>query len=528
VAATKQMLDQAESAVAEEDERQQAQRAAARQNAQRLQTCRHALGEHEQQVSALRQRHDRLQQEVAWRRSLEQQATRSLADIEDDLAQLEGELAAIESSLADANARVEALRAELQSDSLQELRRQAAECETALAVSMRTRQTQEQFATAQREVLARAEVEAQARQAQLEHLQQESAEVEATLSDLRTAFGAAEQLQESMSGPQAQLEADLQSTEAEQEALARQEEQARHELQAQLAELNRLTLARERVRNDVSEVTRQMESELGPVELPDIAQPRQLHLSLGAGLTPLPRVTELPDGLATRLKELRSHLKRLGAVNPAAPAEYDEVLQRHRFLTDQVRDLSEAADSARGIITELNRVIRDRFSDTFRQVARQFSTSFSTLFNGGSARLLLTDPDNPAESGIDIVVQPPGKRSQNLSMLSGGERALTAASLLFALLRVNPLPFCVLDEVDAMLDEANVHRFRALLEELAFTTQFIVITHNRATVDAASTVYGISMAREGTSQVLSLALPNAASQDEPEEMPAAQSSGRAR
>jgi len=204
---------------------------------------------------------------------------------------------------------------------------------------------------------------------------------------------------------------------------------------------------------------------------------------------------------------LRARLRRLGPINPNAPAEYDEVRQRHEFLVSQVQDLTTAAESTREIITELNRVIRERFSQAFARIAREFSDCFATLFNGGSAKLLLTEPDNPADSGIEIVARPPGKRTQNLALLSGGERALTASALLFALLRVNPLPFCVLDEVDAMLDEANVHRFRSALERLAEHTQFVVITHNRRTVEAASTVYGISMAREGISQVLSLRLP---------------------
>jgi chromosome segregation protein len=146
------------------------------------------------------------------------------------------------------------------------------------------------------------------------------------------------------------------------------------------------------------------------------------------------------------------------------------------------------------------------FKETFDAVAGRFSELFTSLFNGGSARLELTDSADLMNTGVDIVAQPPGKRAQRLALLSGGERALTAAALLFALLHVSPTPFCVLDEVDAMLDEANVGRFRGVLEELAQRTQFIVITHNRTTVEAAETIYGVSMGADGVSQVVSLQL----------------------
>jgi len=146
------------------------------------------------------------------------------------------------------------------------------------------------------------------------------------------------------------------------------------------------------------------------------------------------------------------------------------------------------------------------FLSTFQAVATEFKSYFRQLFNGGDADLELTNLDNITQTGIDIVARPPGKRARALSMLSGGERALTAASLIFALLKVSPTPFCTLDEVDAMLDEANVGRFRQVLQDLSRQTQFIVITHNRRTVEAAHTIYGISMGDDTVSRVLSLQL----------------------
>ncbi|HHH41829.1 MAG TPA: chromosome segregation protein SMC, partial [Chloroflexi bacterium] len=186
--------------------------------------------------------------------------------------------------------------------------------------------------------------------------------------------------------------------------------------------------------------------------------------------------------------------------------EHAELQARHDFLTEQSADLEKAAGDLRQVIAELDGEMKSAFRRTFQAVAREFETTFTTLFGGGKARLTLTNPDDPLTSGVEIVARPPGKRQQSLALLSGGERALTAAALIFALLKVSPTPFCVLDEVDAALDEANVGRFREMLQELAQTTQFIIITHNRGTIEAADTVYGVSMGPDSVSRVLSLRL----------------------
>jgi chromosome segregation protein len=144
------------------------------------------------------------------------------------------------------------------------------------------------------------------------------------------------------------------------------------------------------------------------------------------------------------------------------------------------------------------------FWETFEEVATEFAATFPTLFGGGSAHLELTEPEDLLGTGVDVLARPPGKRGQRLAMLSGGERALTATALLFSLLKVSPTPFCVLDEVDATLDEANAGRFRVLLDSRARDTQFVVITHNRVTIEAADTIYGVSMGGEGVSQVVSM------------------------
>ena len=220
----------------------------------------------------------------------------------------------------------------------------------------------------------------------------------------------------------------------------------------------------------------------------------------------LPLVEELATDLETRLAHQRNRLRRLGPVNPEAKTEYESELQRYEFMSTQVQDLRAAEADLRRVIDELDELTRQEFSKTFEAVDKQFRAIFTRLFGGGSASLSLTDPDNLVETGIEIEARLPGRRSQGLSLLSGGERSLTAIALVFALLKVSPTPVCVMDEVDAMLDEANVGRFRDLLRDLSKDTQFIIITHNRNTVQAADVIYGITMGRDSTSQIISLRL----------------------
>jgi chromosome segregation protein len=209
---------------------------------------------------------------------------------------------------------------------------------------------------------------------------------------------------------------------------------------------------------------------------------------------------------ARRIEEVRRQIRRLGPINAEAPEDYEENKSRHEFLTSQMRDLADAETQLRHAIGELNVEIKQRFGVTYERVNTAFGEYFTAFFGGGSAQLVLTDAENPADAGIEIEAQPPGKRIKSLSLLSGGERSLTAVALLFALLSVNPAPFCVLDEVDAALDEANVGRFTQALKKLSEKTQFIVITHNRRTVEVADAIYGVSMGRDGVSKVLSLRL----------------------
>ncbi len=204
------------------------------------------------------------------------------------------------------------------------------------------------------------------------------------------------------------------------------------------------------------------------------------------------------------IERLRERLRRVGYVGDDAVADFERENAQQAFLREQLADVQGAATALRALLADLRQTMRARFDETFARVAEAFSQAFATLFGGGAAQLVLSSGDATSEPGIEIIAQPPGKRLQSLALLSGGERALTAAALLFAILKVNPVPFCLLDEVDAALDEANVVRFRDQLRELARQTQIIVVTHNRGTIEIADTLYGVSMGADGVSQVLSL------------------------
>ncbi|QRN83845.1 chromosome segregation protein SMC [Chloroflexota bacterium] len=220
----------------------------------------------------------------------------------------------------------------------------------------------------------------------------------------------------------------------------------------------------------------------------------------------LPVVKEIPPNLENDIKQLKAQIRRIGAINPEAQQEYLEVKERHEFMTQQISDLEAASEDLRQVIEELDTLMERDFISTFKAVNVEFSDYFTRLFNGGEAKLVFSDEENPVEGGVDIEARLPGRRQQVLALLSGGERSLTAVALIFALLKVSPTPFCILDEVDAMLDESNVGRFIDLLRDLSQKTQFVIITHNRNTVQAADVIYGVTMGRESTSQMISLKL----------------------
>jgi len=282
-----------------------------------------------------------------------------------------------------------------------------------------------------------------------------------------------------------------------QQTLAEKDRQVIH-FQLELAhQQERLEHLKTRIDDDFSLIEmeyRKENTQSSPLPFPDLV------------IDTLPEIEEIPDTLAETIKQQKAQIRRIGTVNLEAELEYREVKERYESLNTQVADLTAAINDIEQMIKELDKVMRAEFLKTFNAVSAEFTHMFSRLFNGGSAKLLLGDEESPIDGGIEIEARLPGKREQGLVLLSGGERSLTAVALVFALLKVSPTPFCVLDEVDAMLDESNVGRFIELLKDLSSETQFILITHNRNTVSAADVIYGVTMGKDSASQVISLRL----------------------
>ena len=218
--------------------------------------------------------------------------------------------------------------------------------------------------------------------------------------------------------------------------------------------------------------------------------------------------------LREQLQKIREKLDRLGPINLAAIHEHQELDERYRFLTTQEQDLSTSIGSLKEIIQRINRTTKDMFAGTFAELQQKFSEVFVKFFPGGRAELQLVEVPadetaeggGPQEPGVDIVVQPPGKRLKSMTMLSGGEKTLTAMALLFASFLIRPTPFCILDEIDAPLDEENIGRFTGVLRELSEGAQFMVITHSKQTMAIADSLFGVTMEEPGISKILSVRL----------------------
>ena len=198
-------------------------------------------------------------------------------------------------------------------------------------------------------------------------------------------------------------------------------------------------------------------------------------------------------------------MRELGDVNIGAIAEYEQVAERYEFLTAQHDDIVKARDELLAIIEDMDNTIKARFKENFDEVVKNFESIFTELFGGGQAELRLDDETDPLNSGIEIVAQPPGKKLQNINLMSGGEKTMTAIALMFAVLRTKPTPFCILDEVEAALDDTNIHRFAEYLKKFG-NIQFALVTHQKATMEHADVLYGVTMPERGISKLLSLRL----------------------
>ena len=349
--------------------------------------------------------------------------------------------------------------------------------------------------------------------------------IEALVAEMRERAGALQSQMESASAEIAQrqnenlqlaeqfvqFEAERNAGEAREGLLQLESEQVRARL-AEIEELLRCTrqqldLARDR-RGELSATTAKLQSDLQHLAdtcLNELGMERAVLMAEAASDKPIPLVTG--DELAAEdqaHREMRARLDAMGPVNMMALEEYKETAERHQFLATQRKDLLDAIENTAATIREIDQVSRQKFEEAFHKINENFQATFRKLFGGGQGFMRLTDVENSAESGIDVVASPPGKKLQNVLLLSGGEKALTALALLVGIFQYTPSPFCILDEVDAPLDESNIARFTELVREMSVQTQFILITHSKRTMSIAPVLYGVTMQEPGVSKLVSV------------------------
>ncbi len=474
-----------------------------------LQEARIRYSQVESEHKSARQELDRLlgqQQniEASWKQTLEEidRLEGRSAEFDNERAQLQSELDKSVHMVERSKVSLEMARIEAQ---LEVVRRDAGR-ERERAIELRSR-------------VDAIDSDLKAKEIKLQDIHQEQASLQNELKTIEQEIGAIDNQLENLSDKKKPAETELHSCEEMRSTLVASESKLRSkvELAERQYSLAQIELAKRQ--EELSSLKRRIEDDFGLVHLeyPEgIA--RQDILPLEGVVQQLPQVENLPDQTEEHVNQLRTQLRRMGAVNPEAQAEFDEVCQRVDFMTSQINDLRQAEKQLQEVIAELDLLMEREFRKTFDAVAIAFKESFTRLFGGGTARLRLVEAENINDTGIDIEARLPGRREQGLAMLSGGERSLTACALIFSLLKVSPTPFCVLDEVDAMLDEANVIRFREMLRELSADTQFIIISHNRQTVQMADSIYGVSMGSDSASKVISLKMDEAAKEIEVEQI----------
>ncbi len=502
-ALTEQIGSLSRELAAAEEERQalEADLSDAQAQAEQLAARRTALAE---SLAEQDRQSNRLAQEVEWFQRLIERASSEVETLQARAGELDAQQQAIHLERAKVQTKIATLQQKFDALSADDLLAELNGLQTALAVAEQTQAGQETILDSHRATLAQLDAQVQARRNRIQALAREIDEVSARLADLRELHRHVSAKLAEVQARIAPAEEEIAGLEARRTELDNREDDLRQRLRRYEARHNQAVLEVTRREDEMAALKRQIEDELGLIEVEmDEGLRGQPPLPLRPIVSTLPVVEELPEGLEEEMRHLRAQLRRLGPVNPNAPAEYAEQLERHTFLVDQAQDMQQAAGRLREVIAELDALMETAFRETFDAVAKAFTGYFTRLFGGGTARLVLTEPGNVMESGVEIIARPPGRRTQGLALLSGGERALTATALIFAFLKSNPPPFSVLDEVDAMLDEANVSRFVELLREQAQLNQFIVITHNRATMKAANTLYGVTMGDDSVSRVYS-------------------------
>lgn len=469
----------------------------------------------------------KLEAAMEWHRSRVSDADRDLARAAELLSRTESGLAEARSLESELRGRAERLQRDLSEhqSALAEVAAQVSRLQSSVSAAQSRRRELGATIAALSEGLRRAEARAARQEERVEQLEQSLAllsrdPVSASLDSLVGELEAIDRQVAEASTRVARLRSDHAAAESELNALSPACESARDELSTARSRVQRTSaelaaLMREAARECGLDLE-QAEDE-APAALVEsanrVAEMVLDQLPVGDADRPPGPARERGGGdsgllaeVSREVNSLRQELQSLGTINADAPEEYRQVSERHAFLTTQLDDLRSAERTLRKAIEELRRLMEVRFQEVFDLVNSEFGRSFTTLFGGGSARLVLTQPEQPLQGGVEVLASPPGRRAGSLLGLSGGERALTAVALLFALMKVNPSPFCLLDEVDAALDDSNVLRFCQMVRDLAERTQFLLITHNRATMEMASALYGVSMSPDSVSRVVSLRL----------------------
>ena len=450
------------------------------------------------------------------------------------LKQLDGEMTRVRERIAISERELQRLAAERQEQESLIASRHAelATIEQARAqFEMQLAAGQDRLATlrSQRDAAAETTSQRAARVATLEERHRSATtllqRIETLVSEMRERAGALQAQMESASAEIAQrqnenvqlaeqlvqFEAERNAGEAREGLLQLESEQVRARL-AEIDELLRSTrqqldLARDR-RGELSATAAKLQSDLQHLAdtcLNELGMERAILMAEAVSDKPIPMLTG--DELAAEdqaHREMRARLDAMGPVNMMALEEYKETAQRHQFLATQRKDLMEAIENTAATIREIDQVSRQKFEEAFHKINENFQATFRKLFGGGHGFMRLTDIENSAESGIDVVASPPGKKLQNVLLLSGGEKALTALALLVGIFQYTPSPFCILDEVDAPLDESNIARFTELVREMSVQTQFILITHSKRTMSIAPVLYGVTMQEPGVSKLVSV------------------------
>ena len=460
-----------------------------------------------QQLEEIRRQADRAQQTARW------QAER-LAQIDAELTQgrhqeetLRNQISALQGDEAAAASELSAAENDLRAAGSDELLQQLADLRAAAAEAQGRLRSQEAVLENQQRTLQSLADQIKGKEERYHALQRETAEYSERLQQLN-------QQERQLRGEHDQLRMRIEPFEAQVARLGEEqaaEEAREREVQAALrrdeSNWHNAQLQRQRAQDGLQQLRHEIEQDLGLVALESSDQVAyQPPLPWEQYVEQLPILDAIPETLEEEVRDTRTRLARASNVNPDAPREYEEAAGRYEFLLSQSADLQAAAADLRKVIRELDLLMEVAFERTFRAVAEYFVGFFQQLFNGGTAELVLTTPNDLTTTGVEIIARPPGKRPQTLALLSGGERALAACALIFAILRVSPTPFCVLDEVDAALDEANVDRFRQTVDELSRETKFIIVTHNRRTLEGANTIYGVTMGNDGVSTVIGLRL----------------------